>query len=230
MISRLLRGNRPFRNVLRSARRYLGLSPMQKVLRGLRARGIDLGSLHALELFGGSGGFHTVDYADKVASLEVWEIDLQLEDSLRSNLPRATIRIADCYEEIKRTPRRFDLLVVDNQMSIHGEHCEHFDLFPDLFRVANDEAILLLDVIPHATAAALKKFPYLFNEEQRQRRSKFYNLATADNLSWDEIISAYRERAERAGFEIEWSFMVRRHFVYYLALKISRKNGASEVC
>jgi hypothetical protein len=221
--------NRLFRNAVRSARRSLGLSPMQKVLRRLRARGIDLGSLHALELFGGSGGFHTLDYSDKVANLEVWEIDPQLEDSLRRNLPKATIRIVNCYDEIKSTPQRFDLVIVDNPMSIYDGHCEHFDLFPDLFRVARDEAVLLLDVIPRVAPAVQKKYPYLFNEEQRQRRSKFYNLASADNLSWDEIIPAYRERVDRAGFEVEWSFMVRRHFVYYLALKIRRKNSASEV-
>ena len=224
-----LRGNRLFRNVLRSIRRYLGLSPMQKILRGLRARGIDLGSLRALELFGGSGGFHTLDYSDEVASLEVWEIDPNLEESLRRNLSEATIRIVNCYDEIKRTPHRFDLVVVDNPMSIYDGHCEHFDLFPDLFRVANDEAILLLDVIPHAPPEVLKKYPYLFNEEQLQRRRKFYNSATADNLSLDEIISGYRERTERAGFELEWSFTVRRHFIYYLALKIRRKNSAFKV-
>ena len=221
--------SRLFRNAVRSARRSLGLSPMQKVLRRLQAREIDLGSLHALELFGGSGAFHTVDYLDKVASLEVWEIDPNLEDSLRSNLPKATIRIVNCYDEIMRTRHRFNLVIVDNPMSTYDGRCEHFDLFPDLFRVARDQAVLLLDVIPRVPPAAQKKYPYLFNEEQRQRRSKFYNLATADNLSWDEIISAYRERADRAGFEVEWSFMVRRHFVYYLALKIRRKNSASEV-
>lgn len=222
------RGSRFFRTILRPVRRSLGLSPMQKVLRRLRARGIDLGSLHALELFGGSGAFHTVDYSDNIASLEVWEVDPRLENSLRRNLPNATIRIVDCYDEVKRTPDRFDFVIVDNPMSLYDGHCEHFDLFPDLFRVARDETILVLDVIPHVPPVALRRYPYLFNQEQRQRRRELYNTIVADNLSPDTIISAYRLRAELAGFEVEWSFMVRRHFVYYLALKIRRKGRVIE--
>ena len=222
-----IRGNRLVRNVLRPVRRSLGLSPMQKVLRKLRARGINLRSLRALEVFGGSGEFHTVDYADKVSSLEVWEIDPQLEKSLRRNLPKATIRIVDSHAELKRTQARFDFVIVDNPMSIYDGHCEHFDLFPDLFRVARDETILLLDVIPHVPRVALKRYPYLFSEEQRQRRREFYNTSAVDNLSPDMILSAYRTRAELADFEVEWSFMVRRHFVFYLALKIRRKDGVT---
>jgi hypothetical protein len=211
------------RDILRSTRRLLALSPTQKVLRGLRARGIDLSSLRALELFGGRGVYHTLDYASRVSSLEVWEIDPRLESDLRRNLPRATVRIVDCHEEIKRTPGRFDLIVVDNPMSTYEGHCEHFDLFPDLFRVACDESIVLLDVIPSAPRFARKKYPYLFNEEQRVRRRAFYQTDDADNLSWETIVAAYRIRAELAGFAVHWSFTVRRHFVYYLALKISRK-------
>ena len=219
-----IRGNRVFRNVLRPVRRSLGLSPMQKVLRRLRARGINLRSLRALELFGGSGAYHTVDYADKVGGLEVWEIDPQLESSLRANLPNATIRIVDCYTELGRTPDRFDFVIVDNPMSTYGGHCEHFDLFPDIFRVVSAQAVLILDVIPLVPPVALKRFPYLFNEEQRQRRSEFYKTTVPDNLSSETIVSAYRQRAELAGFEVEWSFTVRRHFVFYLALKV-RRNG-----
>jgi hypothetical protein len=217
-----IRGNRLFRNVLRPVRRSLGLSPMQKVLRRLRARGIDLKSVRALELFGGSGAYHTVDYSDKVGSLEVWEIDPELESSLRANLPNTTVRIVDCYAELKRTTGRFDFVIVDNPMSTYGGHCEHFDLFPDIFRVLCDQTVLILDVIPRVPPVALKRFPYLFNEEQRQRRREFYHTAEPDHLPLGTILSAYRRHAEQAGFEVEWSFMVRRHFVFYLALKIRR--------
>jgi hypothetical protein len=211
------------RDILRSTRRLLALSPTQKGLRKLRARGVHLGSLRALELFGGRGVYHTLDYASRISSLEVWEIDPLLESDLRRNLPRATVRIVDCHEEIKRTSGRFNFLVVDNPMSTYGGHCEHFDLFPDLFRVACDESIVLLDVIPSAPPIARKKYPYLFNEEQRGRRRAFYQTDDPDNVSWETIVAAYRTHAELAGFGVDWSFTVRRHFVYYLALKISRK-------
>lgn len=199
---------------------------MQRVLHGLESRGIDLSSLRALELFGGTGVFHTIDYADRVGSLEVWEVDQRLEETLRRNLPGATVRIADSHTEIGQTTERFDLVVVDNPMSIYDGHCEHFDLFPDLFRVAADEAIILLDVIPSVPATARKKYPYLFNHEQIERRREFYDTENADTLSWEKIMSIYRMHADANGFVLEWTFTEKRHFVYYLALKIARGDRA----
>lgn len=195
---------------------------MQRILRRLEKRGIDLASLHVLEVFGQTGVRHTLDFASRVASLEVWEIDPGLESALQRNLPKAAVRILDSYSEIKQARKRFDLIVIDNPMSICDGHCEHFDLFPDLFCLAADEAILILDVMPSLPPAARKKYPYLFNEEQRARRREFYHIENADDLSWETIISAYRMQAERTSFNLEWSFTERRHFIYYLALKISR--------
>ena len=117
------------RLVADATRRALGFSPMQQVLRELRRRGVDVGSLNAIELFGGCAKRHTLDYAGRVAHLEVWEIDPTCEPALHRTIPSATIRIVDTYEEIRKTSDRFDLIVVDNPMSIYGGHCEHFDLF-----------------------------------------------------------------------------------------------------
>lgn len=197
---------------------------MQRVLRGLEAHGVDLASLRALEVFGGNGTFHTKDFGCRVASLQVWENDPGLEATLKRNLPGATVRIVDSFSEIRQTDERFDLIVVDNPMSTYNGHCEHFDLFPNVFRIAADEAILILDVIPSASKSAKKRFPYLFNEEQRARRQEFYGLNDVDDLKWDSIVAAYRTRAEAAGFVVEWSFTQRRHFIYYLSLKVNRKN------
>jgi hypothetical protein len=195
---------------------------MQQVLRELEKRGVAIGSLKAIELFGGCGKRHTVDYANRIARLEVWEIEPSCEEVLRKKIPQATIHITDTYQQIRKTSERFDLIVVDNPMSIYDGHCEHFDLFPDLFRLAADSAIIVVNAIPNLSAAVARKLPYLFSEKQLQVRRRFYNTDNADDLSWGQIVSAYRGQAEAAGFELEWSFSVRRHFIYYLALKIKR--------
>jgi hypothetical protein len=196
---------------------------MQRVLRGLEARGVELTSLHALELFGGTGTFHTVDFATRVGKLEVWEMDPKLQAKLEKNLPRAIVRIVDSYAELKRTEEKFDLIVVDNPMSTWSGHCEHFDLLPGLFRVAADEAVFVLDVIPSVPLATRRKYPYLFNEEQCFRRREFYKTEDAENLSWQQILPAYQLHAEKHGFVLRWSFITRRHFIYYLTLKINRQ-------
>lgn len=122
--------------------------PMHKVLKQMKRRGIDLSTLHALEVFGYTGELHTIYYAPYVSSLEIWEIDPRYEERLKRNLPRAKVRIVDSYEEIKLTPDRYDLVVVDNPMQNHGNHSEHFDLFPHIYRVCLSPTIVVLNTIP----------------------------------------------------------------------------------
>jgi len=195
---------------------------MQRVLRKLRRQGVDLGSLNGVELFSGSGKRHTLDYASRLAHLEAWEIDPACEATLRRNVSNATIRIVDTYQEIRRTSEHFDLIVVDNPATVHGGHFEHFDLFPELFRLAGDSAVVLINVIPRISTNTLTKFPNIFNEQHLAARRRFYKTQNPENISWIDIVSAYRQRAQAAAFELEWSFRVRRHFVYYLAFKIRK--------
>ena len=50
---------------LRNIRRGLGMSPTQMVFNEMKKRGVNVKSLNALEVFGGSGDYHTKDYAKK---------------------------------------------------------------------------------------------------------------------------------------------------------------------
>ena len=200
---------------------------MQGVLRKLEEKGVDLATLRALEVFGGNGTFHTKDFGSRVATLQVWENDARLQTALERNLPGATIRIVDSFSEMKRTNERFDLIVVDNPMSTYNGHCEHFDLFPAVFRIASDDAILILDVIPSVSRRAKRRFPYLFNEEQLARRREFYKTNDADDIDWGTVIEAYRRYAKASDFAVEWSFTQQRHFIHYLSLKIKRVKPTS---
>src|SRR5262249_44333554 len=131
--------------------RTLGLSPTQQIVRELQRRGVRLHELHALELFAHSGFLHTRDYQPWVASLEAWEIDPKQEAALRRNLPGAEVKITDSYQEIRRTMRKYSLIVIDAPDCVHGgdgQYCEHFSMLPEVFRVASDSAVLLMNVMP----------------------------------------------------------------------------------
>jgi len=205
------------KKLLWSLRRALGLSPTQRVFRDLRARNVPTGDLAALEFFGRTGFLHTVDYARQVSSLEVWEIDPAHEPDLRRNLPGAAVRIVDSFDELKRTPRKFNLLVVDNPVCVYGGHCEHFDIFPDIFRVAMDSSILILNAAPNPsppTEAAHLASRRAFNKTDRP-----------ENVPFDRMMKVYREIVQAAGFALEWHFFRRRTHatrVYYIVLKIQR--------
>ncbi len=210
--------------VLRQVRRKLRLSPMNRVERELRRRNVRLGDLDALEIFAGDGSRHTKDYASLVSTLEAWEIDPAQGPSLKRNLPMADVKITDSYEEIKKTTRKYSLIVVDNPMSTFGGHCEHYDLLPDIFPVATDSAVVILSVIPEITDAVQKRFPYLFNETQLACRKAFYKTDHPERLSHDDMAVGYEHICKENGFDLEWSFSVSRSFLYYFVGRIKKRG------
>jgi hypothetical protein len=194
---------------------------MQRLLRQLRQREVRLDELRALEIFGHTGEFHTLDYASLVASVEVWEIDVDCEPSLRRNLPEAEVKITDSYAELQRTDRRYDLVVVDNPLGLWGGgHREHFDLFPDLFRVCADPAILVVNVIPNLRPRERRRWDYVFNEEHLAARRDFYGTDQPQDVSLDAMEARYRELCADNGRDVDWVFFVRRHSVYYLTVRL----------
>jgi hypothetical protein len=208
-------------------RRNLGASPMRRLCRQLQGRGVDLGRLRALEVFGDDGTRHTLDYAPMVASLDLWEIRSDREVVLRKNFPGAGIKIVDSFEEVKRTPNRYDLVVVDNWVgSVYDGHYEHFELFPDIFRVITDDGILVINVVPRMDEEVKRRFPTAFKPstvaEHLERRRDFYSTDHPEAVSSEEMLAVYRRLAAENGFDIEWSALQPRLYHCYLALKLHR--------
>jgi SAM-dependent methyltransferase len=202
----------------RDIRRMLGRSPMQKVIHGIEENGYDLASMDALEVYGEDGAFHTKDYASKVRSLEIWEVDESHESTLKRNFPDAVVRIVNSYARIKLAlAGDFDLVVVDNPMAKHGDHFEHFDLFPDIFRVIRPGGVLVLNVILGVTVRQQRRFPYLLDADHVAARSAFYG-GTKPFLFERQFQFHYTELAKQQDREVLWSFSVQRHFVHYLVL------------
>jgi hypothetical protein len=215
----------PVVNKIVDLRRGLNLSPMQKVLKQLRRRNVSLKRLHVLDVFGGDGKLQTRDYASQVGSLEVWEIEPECEASLRQNLPRAEIKITDSYQEIKNTTKKYDLIVIDNSPACaNNAHYEHFDLFPDIFRLANDTSIIILNSIPQTDRLAKARYPDIFNPEHLASREGFYQTNRPENIPLTRMVERYTQLCRENGFAVEWYFPQRRGHtcVYYLVLKIVR--------
>ena len=101
---------------------------------------VDVSKLHALEVFGRGGDWHTTVYANKVKSLQVWEIDKKWKSVLKKNLPNAKIKIRDSIKTIVENlePSKFNLVIIDNPMNTWGTkkepdlYCEHFDFIKNI--------------------------------------------------------------------------------------------------
>lgn len=198
------------------------MSPMSSLMREIRRRGVDLRTVDALECFAFTGAMHTLDYSRSVKSLELWEITPVHEAALRRNFPRAKVRMTDTYQEAARCDRRFDLIVVDNS-PVHGEHYEHFDLFPDIFRLMAASCTVVLDVIPTVHGSVRNKYPEMLRPDTLASRVQFYGVDAPEKITEEAMVSAYAKRAQRHGYRIDWHFFRKRNpILTYLVLHLVR--------
>lgn len=198
----------------------LGLFPVQVVLRDLERRHVDIGRLRALDLFGGTGDRVTRHYADLVRSLDVWEIDPRNEPALRRNLPRARIAIVDSFAELGRTDRVYDLVVADNPIW----PIEHFPIFPDVFRVLSDDAVLMLIVIVDDDRRTRRRYRELMDEDHLRQRREFYATDSPEPIPVEEMVARYRALGEQNGLSLWWHRVVGRREIDRL---LPRRVGIS---
>jgi hypothetical protein len=224
------------RAAARGVRRTFGLAPFHAVLREVGRLGVALNTLEALEVFGGDGRGHAMDYATRVKSLEVWEWNRALEGPLRRNLPRATVRICNSFHQVTVTTRRFDLIVVDNARSSWGPlilsasgaprltWCEHFEILPALFPLAAPSAVMVVNVLTRDVPACRDgaDWAHTFDADHRARRSAFYGTPRPEAISHEDMAAAYQRHAAAHGRRLAWWFAKPRPngFVDYFVFRL----------
>lgn len=210
-----------------SVRRAFRMSPTQALFREVKRRGVSLNETDALEVFGGDGTRHTIDYHPLVRSLDVWEIDPGLLTSLRRNLPGARITIADSFSEIQTTRNAYGLIVIDNPAGLYGlqgQHCEHFEIFtPSLFRIAQSSVTIVVNVLPDL-ARASRAWRAALSTKHLQKRCEFYGTDHPELIPVEEMLTAYRRITASSGFSWRWHFSIcraARSQLQYLVLNVS---------
>lgn len=198
---------------------------MYELIKVLQKYNVDLKKMDAVELFARGGDWHTTAYADKVRSLEVWEIDIKWKSDLRKNLPKAKIKIIDTIKTLRSFDNlpKFDLIVIDNPMNLYGpsinnipQYCEHFEVLENIAKLVNKEAVLVFNI---------NKKP--INYEQwplwKKRREEFYGVFNTDNLKIDFLFDFYKKLFLNLGFETILHECIKRHdYLDYFVYKIKK--------
>jgi hypothetical protein len=216
MVRRLL--SKIKQNIFHTLRIY----PVYRVIGAINER-FPLSGKSILEAFAFTGAWQTRAFKKYPSYLEAWEIDGSCLPELKKNLPHATIRIVNSFEQVRICDRRFDFINVDTHQGIFGQYCENFEFFPLLFRVASDEFVVNLNVIPDASARWRKKYPDLFSAEHLRRRAEFYKTKSPESVSLDLMLKTYGEIAAGNGYEICWYYYLQRTLTWYLALHLKKK-------
>lgn len=203
----------------------LKLYPVYKVLDAINKR-FPLKGCSALEAFAYTGAWQARAYRLWPAYHEAWEIDESCRAELKRNLPGANIKITNSFDEIKKCDKKFDFINVDTHQGIFGEYCENFEFFPLLFRVAKDEVMVNLNVMPFAAEKWRRRYGTLFSDEHLARRAAFYGTDHPENITLQEMLSTYGRIASEKGYEIAWHYYRQRTLTWYLALHLVKtKQG-----
>jgi hypothetical protein len=210
-----------FAHIKREMYHRLRLYPVYRVIDNIN-RQFPLKGSEALEAFAYTGAWQTRAFKKYPFYLEAWEIDPACDSELRKNLPGATVRITNSFEEVLRCEKKFDFINVDTHQGLFGNYCENFEFFPLLFRIAKDELVVNLNVIPFVTPKWLQKYPDLFSPEHLRRRGEFYKTEFPRQVSLEQMLSAYGEIASEHGYNIIWHYYRQRTLTWYLALHLKK--------
>ena len=177
-----------------------------------------------LDLFGGTGQMLSKDVRKHVKNMEIWDIHPDNKAEINKNCPNSVIKTCNSYEEIKKTRKKFDLIVCDNPINTQ-EKMEHFGIFEDILRVCKKKATIILDVIPKRTGLSQKRVPNNFNELHNKNRTKFYATPEPEHISHDSMKTIYEIIINDKGFKLDsWECIerVKGAYVYFMVLNVSK--------
>ena len=209
------------KSLVRYVSRTTKITPICQIFRQLQRDGFVSETMHVLELFGCDGEHHTRDIAAAVGQLTIWEYGTQYEPILKRRFPHAAIQITDSYQELKRTVEKFDVVIADNHIGEVGGHYEHFDIFPAVFDVLADHAVIIVNVVPAVNSA---------DSDWLARRKAFYSAENATAVTFAEMSCTYGQlassngwRPERIFYKRRWRFNFSESPFYYCVIQLQRR-------
>lgn len=173
----------------------------------------ELHKLDALDMFARAGD-HTVSrYWSKVSSLSVWELHEEHREVLQSKFRPFEVKIGCSYVELRDSPRKFGLIVVDSPQGLHTDkdgliRCEHFEVLPSLSRIMQDRCIVTFYVnkSPYnaAEVGSRGQDTYdVFNwEDWMAHRARFYCTSTPAKISLSTAMAEYERLFLGLGFRV----------------------------
>jgi len=201
--------------------------PIDLIIQKLKSYGFEFVQAHVLDIFAGEGDWQTIYYADKVKSLEAWEINSSYKSGLVKNIPKAKVKITDSVKECdkKKYFGQFDLIMIDNPQNCYGInkiYAEHFDVIPKIAKLLKPKGGVLIFNI--------NREPFDFHQFSKweKRRQVYYSRKHTEKISHRWLENFYKKLFLQFGYQTIWHFKVSRrdfehhdylyYYVYYLKL------------
>lgn len=177
----------------------------------------DLSQRDALDMFARDGALTVHLYADKVRSLDLWEIDPIYEPTLRKFTDN--VHIGCSHKQLMETDRTYGFMVLDAPEGVYHDwrgrpHSEHFDLIPQLPRIMANNCIVVVYVNKEPYDASKvgshgrDVYPGYDYQAWMQRRADFYHTDHPNKVSTATALQAYRREFRLLGFDLKSELIV----------------------
>jgi len=206
------------------------VTPLESMFRQLELLHLLPKPLIALEVFGGTGLFKTIDLAPRCEHITHLEISEALIHHAKKVLPteKTAFLNEDSIEAVRKGTlhrRDYNLIHIDNSPGCFGPgYCENFDLFPQVLDYMADEGVLVfnvwLDIGDMDPGSAWLS-----------RRKAFFGLGEGDDprcIEYELAKRAYLSKIPEDRFVLRDSFAVTHYGkTIYLVIALRRRGVAS---
>jgi len=206
------------------------VTPLESTFRQLELRRLLPEPLIALEVFGGTGLYKTVDLLPRCEHITHLEISEALIHHAKKVLPveKTAFLNEDSIEAVRKGTlhrRDYNFIHIDNSPGSFGPgYCENFELFPQVLDYMADEGVLVFNVFldirdmdPGSTWLS--------------RRKAFFGLGEGDDprcVEYEVAKHAYLSRIPEDRFVVRDSFAVTHYGdTIYLVLAVRRRSVGS---
>ena len=167
--------------------RHSTRTPLEIAINNLRFRGLN-GPIIALELFGMYGLRVTRDYIDQCSHLDFWENDERYFEYAQIALKKYPVKyhFGDSIRALgggdgeSHFRSDYNLIVVDNPARPFGPYCEHFEVFPNIWKYVSPSGCAIVINICHDPNAYSKAFKRIRVTDWISARRSFYGRDLGD--------------------------------------------------
>ena len=171
---------------------------MRDILSYFNNNDIDITTFDIVDFYAKDCSWQTKEILKYNHNVQLWEIEQRYYDTLCCLVNKENVVICDSYEYAKVCNTKFDLVIFDNPLGIHGSYCEHFDALPCLKYITKKQFFIIFNV---------KLRPYDYNDvkniEWKKRRDQYYNVIDSSNLQISFVKKFYKEKFEQLDFNVK---------------------------
>ena len=155
---------------------------IKKVISYLNEKNIELNKMKGVDIFAGNGTFCSHVMANKIKTMDCFELDNKIFKELTHNLSKfdsvKNFYNCDSIKFFSNKSKKYNFLFLDNPQGMYGQYFEYFDALSNIKNMSDKKSILIHN---------LNVKPYRYDKLSlwAKERNLFYGKEDCSNLDLD---------------------------------------------